>query len=209
MQNLNDRVRNVLRQSQLPTADWAVLRLREDVEIIAEVVRAAAEEGPVLAKRAAESRLKQLRRLEQTAAKHGLGSVVPSRRVELSKLDAEMSLLAPPRRGRKGRFWLQAACRRFLETWEELAFDKKTGKARSAKVHQRAEPSPALRFVCLCCRIIDPSVSSSAITKAARLNKDEPTEEKKAEAYEAWCETPQAKRYVQLLSRRSVLAADQ
>ncbi len=78
--------------------------------------------------------------------------------------------VAEPKRGSPGNPWVARASVKFLAFWEA-----QTG--RKAAIHGRLEPrtedcdehderSPALRFVCDCVQLIDPSVTSDAIRNA-------------------------------------------
>ncbi|MBX9745340.1 MAG: hypothetical protein K2X34_00465 [Hyphomonadaceae bacterium] len=174
MDELDAKIARILGEFELPTDDWVIRRVREDVDFTAE----CAHDHGVLALRKAEAI-----QLENSATKilnlardYRLESDANLAVIRRLRREAIRRLLVTDRPA--PRIWLWPCCLNFQEVWEELT-DRPSG------IHYGDQPSPTLLFATACCQLVDPDVNPSAIINA-KNSYVEPTEVMTPEEYEAF-----------------------
>lgn len=175
----NEKIASLLANHQLPTDSEAVQRLRDDLEIAAEMFELPVVEP--LKTRDAKSLITSITRVLTLSVSAGIATeddIAALRRVRRRAL-IDLSAIHEP--GPKTPDWLWPCCINFWDTWGALT-------DRPAGLHTRGDLSPALEFLVACCALIDPRVNASAILRAKkRFEKGSQGDDPDSyEAYEAW-----------------------
>lgn len=144
-------------EADLPTHDWAVERLREDVEVAVDAARYGATRAlPVDDAKALLGAANSLLRLNR---EHKLLKPEILDEVHRLKVDAEVRLDLGGKPS--SRPWLWPCCMNFLAVREALT-------SGPNGVYYWPEPSPALIFLEACCKLIDETANQGAILLAKK-----------------------------------------
>lgn len=176
MSDLNERIAAILVQFTLPSDQWSIERVREDVEIAQEAARDTA--ALKLPKQEAIDFVNAAKLMLRTAQAYGLAKDEELRAIRRLGKQANVRLAVTARP--ISYHWLGSCAANFRGAWEALT-------ANPSGLHYGDEPSPALKFVTACCRIVDESINESAVLRAYRLHAE--TKEMTPEEYEEFCQS--------------------
>jgi hypothetical protein len=155
MDDLDAKIAAILGEFELRGDDWAIKRVREDVEIAQDAARATA--ALKLPKDAAIDFVNAAKLVIRIAREYGLATeeqLKPIRGMG-TQANVRLAVTDKPRR----RPWLGPCAANFRAAWEAIT-------TKASGLHCRDEPSPTLKFVTACCQIIDPTVKPSAVRRA-------------------------------------------
>lgn len=181
MADFDARIRDLLRDHELPQDEWAVERIRGDVEI----ALSAAKETAVAALRKgeAEALLNAAKTVLRMSARHHLATPEELASVRVLAIQAQVRLLPTPVRGGADQVskpdrnaWLGICAVNFHDAWRELT-------SKDAGMYFDYRASPALAFVTACAQLVTENVNvhtvlrhfqrSIAHTAAEEMNDEE------------------------------------
>lgn len=176
MDEWDEKIAGILGHFELPSGDWAVARVREDVEFTRQCAHDNAALG--LLKKDAIKLENAATTILNLSRDYRLEDAANLKAVRRLRREARRRLLVTDRPA--PRIWLWPCCFNMRETWEALT-DRPSG------IYFDTAPSPTLSFVTACCQLVDPDINPSAIMRAKAEYK-EPTE-MTPEEYEAFLQS--------------------
>ncbi|MGE3583168.1 MAG: hypothetical protein AB7J28_17345 [Hyphomonadaceae bacterium] len=183
------KLRAVLEDAGIEPTDWRL----EDLCYYVEMGRAAKAQVDAevrMTRRDASRLIAAVRRIEEIAKRNRLADHADvEAALRLERLATEASTGLPP--GPRQRRWIFATVDNFAWLYASWAAPNPKGLWITD-----GEPSPALRFVVACYRVIDPSVSLQTVSHNARQYAREASidDEERERAYEAWASADNARR---------------
>lgn len=139
MDELDAEIAAILEQFGLPSDDWAIERVREDVEIAQEAVRNTA--ALKLPKQEAIDFVNAAKLMLRIARKYGLASEEQLRPIRRLGSEANVRLAVTDKPIR--RQWLGPIAANFRGAWQTMT-------TAASGLHHGDEPSPTLEFVTAC-----------------------------------------------------------
>lgn len=176
MDELDGKIAEILERFGLPTDEWSVERLREDVAIAQDAANDTA--ALKLPKAKAIDFVNAAKLLLRIAREYGLAEEQDLRVIQRLGKEANVRLALTERPLK--RAWLGPCAANFRGAWEALT-DKASG------IHYGDDPSPTLEFVTACCQLIDDDINASAVLRAYR--EFGLLQEMTAEEYEEFCKS--------------------